>query len=293
MPVTDNALVRYDGTGGALLDDSTVTLADDGTIAVSGNTVLDADRVFKLRNYTTAGLPAVGQGKLAFNQDIGSLTVSDGINWKPGGNVLGPDSSNDNNLVRFDSTTGKIIQQAPSATVDDDGLLTVADIRAGLDYSSATEIRGTGNETHILLETAHTSNTSEVRLNFSNTTGDGTVADNDTLGRIRWAGWINGSFAYFNAAYISAEVNEASPTNTALGSQVVVATNPVGSATQAEQVRFGGAARINVAAGTTAAAQINLASSTAPTSPADGDIWFDGTDLKIRISGATKTFTVA
>jgi hypothetical protein len=45
-------------------------------------------------------------------------------------------------------------------------------------------------------------------------------------------------------------------------------------------------------AGTTSAAQINLASSTAPTSPANGDIWFDGTDIKMRIGGVTKTFTL-
>lgn len=48
------------------------------------------------------------------------------------------------------------------------------------------------------------------------------------------------------------------------------------------------------AAGTTAKAQINLASSTAPTAPVDGDIWFDGgTALKIRIGGVTKTVTVS
>jgi hypothetical protein len=49
---------------------------------------------------------------------------------------------------------------------------------------------------------------------------------------------------------------------------------------------------LNVAAGTTARSQINLASSTAPTSPNNGDIWFDGTDLKMRIGGVTKTFTL-
>jgi len=53
-----------------------------------------------------------------------------------------------------------------------------------------------------------------------------------------------------------------------------------------------GTAWIDVAAGTTAKAQINLGSSTAPTSPVDGDIWFDGTALKIRIGGVTKTVTV-
>lgn len=48
--------------------------------------------------------------------------------------------------------------------------------------------------------------------------------------------------------------------------------------------------------GTTARAQINLAVSTAPTSPQDGDIWFEtnvNTGLKIRINGVTKSVTVA
>lgn len=46
-----------------------------------------------------------------------------------------------------------------------------------------------------------------------------------------------------------------------------------------------------IKAGTTAAAQINLASSTAPTSPNNGDIWFDGSDLKLRAGGSTYTLT--
>lgn len=48
------------------------------------------------------------------------------------------------------------------------------------------------------------------------------------------------------------------------------------------------AALVKIAAGTTAKSQINLAASTAPTAPADGDIWFDGTDVCIRISGSTE-----
>jgi hypothetical protein len=49
---------------------------------------------------------------------------------------------------------------------------------------------------------------------------------------------------------------------------------------------------LNIGAGTTAKAQINLASSIAPTSPNDGDIWFDGTNLRMRIGGITRTFTL-
>ena len=50
--------------------------------------------------------------------------------------------------------------------------------------------------------------------------------------------------------------------------------------------------KLTITAGTTAASQINLASSTAPTTPNNGDIWFTGTELKIQVGGVTKTFTL-
>jgi len=71
----------------------------------------------------------------------------------------------------------------------------------------------------------------------------------------------------------------------------------LGSTTDSgERLQVTGTAKItsklSMGAGTTSAAQINLASSTAPTSPSNGDIWFDGTDIKMRIGGVTKTFTL-
>jgi hypothetical protein len=58
------------------------------------------------------------------------------------------------------------------------------------------------------------------------------------------------------------------------------------------QLTIASTGKVLYAAATTAKAQINLASGTAPTSPVDGDIWFDGTDIKMRIGGVTKTFTL-
>jgi hypothetical protein len=49
---------------------------------------------------------------------------------------------------------------------------------------------------------------------------------------------------------------------------------------------------LNIGAGTTAKAQINLATSVAPTTPNDGDIWFDGTAIKVRVGGVTRTIAV-
>lgn len=48
----------------------------------------------------------------------------------------------------------------------------------------------------------------------------------------------------------------------------------------------------DLAGSSTARASLRIRSGTAPTSPNEGDIWFDGTDLKAYIGGTTKTFTL-
>ena len=51
-------------------------------------------------------------------------------------------------------------------------------------------------------------------------------------------------------------------------------------------------ARAHIGAGTASVAQMKLEVSVDKTSPANGDLWFDGTNLKMRIEGVTKTFTM-
>ncbi len=48
-------------------------------------------------------------------------------------------------------------------------------------------------------------------------------------------------------------------------------------------------AALDTPASTTTRSGLRVRSGTAPTSPNDGDIWYDGTNLKIRIGGTTKT----
>jgi hypothetical protein len=47
-----------------------------------------------------------------------------------------------------------------------------------------------------------------------------------------------------------------------------------------------------LAPSTTTSASLRVPSGTAPTTPTNGDIWFDGTNLFMRIGGLTKTFTI-
>jgi hypothetical protein len=50
---------------------------------------------------------------------------------------------------------------------------------------------------------------------------------------------------------------------------------------------------MNLAASTTARSSLRIAAGSAPTSPVDGDIWYTGSAILIRIGGTTKTFTVS
>ena len=62
-----------------------------------------------------------------------------------------------------------------------------------------------------------------------------------------------------------------------------------------QQVGIGTAsptAALDLPASSTARASLRIQSGTAPTSPNNGDIWFDGTNIKMRIGGVTKTFTL-
>lgn len=70
----------------------------------------------------------------------------------------------------------------------------------------------------------------------------------------------------------------------------------VGLITTAGLHRFGDGttptAIADFAASTTSRASIRIRNGVAPTSPNDGDLWYDGTDLKFRQSGTTKTVTL-
>ena len=125
-PETDNTVARFDGTTGQVIQGSGVVIDDSdnitgvtsidigGTIAVTG--VLDED--------TMSSNSAV---KLATQQSIKAY-VDTQVATVPTGDVVGPASSTDNALVRFDLDTGKLLQNS-NATLSDAGAL---DIELGI-----------------------------------------------------------------------------------------------------------------------------------------------------------------
>ncbi|HTH55578.1 MAG TPA: hypothetical protein VL728_06000 [Cyclobacteriaceae bacterium] len=51
-------------------------------------------------------------------------------------------------------------------------------------------------------------------------------------------------------------------------------------------------ANVDITGSSTTKSSLRIRNGTAPTSPNDGDIWYDGTNLKMRVGGTTKTFTL-
>jgi len=188
---TDNAIVRFDGTTGKLIQNSTAIVADSGAISVtstgdtgdaasivadslttgrgllvssnssstgsrsllrvlndhadSANTValsiqqdatqlsIDMDGTAAIRWQERTAVPignVAGKGILWIRNDTPNVLVftnDEGTNTVLGagggsGDVVGPASATDNAIARFDSTTGKLVQNS-SATVSDAGEL--------------------------------------------------------------------------------------------------------------------------------------------------------------------------
>jgi hypothetical protein len=133
---TDNAIARFNGTTGKLIQNSNITIADGATGVLSGTNTGDQNLF---------GIIAVsGQSNVVADSTNDTLTLVAGNNvtlttdpttdsitinaTTSGGDVVGPASSTDNALVRFDSTTGKLIQNGQITQSDTGDLASVNSI---------------------------------------------------------------------------------------------------------------------------------------------------------------------
>lgn len=113
---TDNAVVRWDGITGTLVQDSGCSIDDLGNITCN-SFIGNASTATALASNPTD----CGAGEFANAIDAqGNLTCATPAGT---GDVVGPSSATDNALARFDGTTGKLIQDS-GCTLDDLGNLT-------------------------------------------------------------------------------------------------------------------------------------------------------------------------
>jgi hypothetical protein len=157
----------------------------------------------------------------------------------------------------------------------------------------AMEIAGTGTTTGLRVQGKYNvSGTGQIHLDNS-----GNISFGQYLVRTAWTISSSGHFiAGTDNTYDIGASGATRPRSLFLGTSLTVGTSITATGSGGMALGTGaslGAAWLKIGASLTGVANINLpATGVAPTSPVNGDIWFDGTNIKIQIGGATKTFTV-
>lgn len=160
---TDNAVTRFDGATGKLLQNSSVTIDDSGNIATSGTVdgrdvsvdgtkldtietnadvtdttnvtaagaLMDSEvtnlaqvKAFDSSDYATAAQGSLADSATQPGDNISTLTNDAGYTTNTG-DVVGPASATDNAITRYDGTTGKLAQNS-AILIDDSGSMTLS-----------------------------------------------------------------------------------------------------------------------------------------------------------------------
>lgn len=114
---TDNAVVRWDGVTGRLVQDSGVLIDDAGKLTFTTATTATASAT--LPHGTAPSSPTNGD---VWTTTTGLYARINGATVGPMGDVAGPSSATDNAIVRWDGTSGNLVQNS-TVTIQDNGLL--------------------------------------------------------------------------------------------------------------------------------------------------------------------------
>ena len=130
---TDNAVTRFDGTTGKVIQNSTATLSDAGDLAATSGTFTGGVSSSTLSVTGNTTFNTVAYGWPGADGSSGQYLSTDGagaLSWSTAsgtGDVVGPASATDDALARYDGTTGKLIQNS-AATLSDAGKITTPTI---------------------------------------------------------------------------------------------------------------------------------------------------------------------
>lgn len=161
----DNAILRADGTGGSTVQSSGITIADGASGTLSGTNSGDVT-LAGTPDYITIAGQVITRSQIDLATDItGNLPVAnlnsgtsasastfwrgDGVWATPAGagDVAGPASATDNAIVRFDGTTGKLIQNSAATIADTTGDITAGKFN-GVTISGSGTISGSASGTN-------------------------------------------------------------------------------------------------------------------------------------------------
>ena len=124
---TDNAIVRFNGTGGKLVQTSGITIADGASGTLSGtntgdqntfSTVAVAGQSNVVADSATDTITLIAGSNITITTDAGNDSITINSTASGSGDVVGPSSSVDARPALFDGTTGKLLKQASAALGD-------------------------------------------------------------------------------------------------------------------------------------------------------------------------------
>ena len=139
-------MAGYIGTAPATRDptvsDDSVTTAKIQDNAVTGTKIaMTSDVAGDILTYTGTDYTRLGIGSAAqvLKVNSGATAVEWAADTVNAGDVVGPGTATNNALARFDTTTGKLIQNS-SATLTDVGVLTVSNIAATINTATQNSV---------------------------------------------------------------------------------------------------------------------------------------------------------
>jgi len=298
---TTNGYLQLRGDSGA--GSSGITVYDTGGVTMTASTVADSTPAFWIHNGQNAankwGLVVStvnnGSDSEVFHVRTNNTTATNGTSLL---HVRGDGWS----FVDQGASGGGLVIGATATNAN-------AQFYATKNYSnsSGTDI---GHYVAYTQNVAHTGTLYASRVNLDSQNATGTVAALvGTFSRVRHTaagGTLTEARAYTADVHVT---NALGTITTAVGLYInpFTATGTITNrwgiyqAGASEKNYFAGSlgigtttvtpALLNLGASTTSKASLNIPSGTAPTSPTNGDIWSDGSDLKVRLGGTTYTLT--
>jgi len=146
LSVTDDALTRWDGTGGDDVQNSLIIVDDSGNMTGVNNLTLTGgvlSDILDLGQVVTPPVPAAGRDKLYFKSDDKLYRLTNGgVESLVGLNFT---SSNDNRLIRSDGTGADSLQESGITVSDLDDITGINDISSSTFTLSSNQILSVGN----------------------------------------------------------------------------------------------------------------------------------------------------
>jgi len=264
----DQTVALTGGTGistsGAYPNFTITNDAPDQTVSIAAGTGISTSGTypsFTVTNSAPDQTVSIASGTgISVTGSYPSFTVT---NSSPslGGDVVGPASSTDNGIVRFDGTTGKLVQDSSSVVIDDSGNVGIGTASPGTTLvinknASVAPTPLTGSLLQVLNADSTSSGMEVVAIgsgiqpifNFRRSFGTGAslsaVISGGNLGLIQGSGYDGTSWSN---PQVSLSMNAAETwTSTAHGTIATISTTPIGSTTISERLRIDSTGNVGI-----------------------------------------------